>query len=351
MSNFLRLIATLITLIVVLLLPLSLFGLQVGQILYSPESMLNLIAEHIVGPSSSNVLSETLLRTIPSQLGVAEDSVLGEALATISAQSELHQTILPPELQLQYAAQGLNSFYQWLEGPDPMPVLELDMEPFKTHISRDATNLVSGALDLLPICTAEESLALAATLLGAALSGELVLESIPTCLPPLIPLETIAPAAGELLRQQLDIIPQTIVLNSLIQASPESMAELKGRLQLLKGALYWSWLPFVFLLIFAALVGGQTRDGVPRWLGWSLLLVALLTFLISLIPASWWLAMLVPQLTTWPLLLQVPAAAMSGAIFDQAGDSLIWFVAGLTILGIALLLLAAFLGRQQAKRI
>lgn len=349
MRNFLRLIAALITLIAVVLLPLALFGLQVGQILYSPESMLNLVAGEIVGPSSSNVLADTLLRTIPSQLGIDEASVLGEALATIVTQSELNGTLLPPELQLEYAAQGLNSFYAWLEGADPMPVLALDMEPLKSHLSRNATSLVSGALDLLPICTAEESLTLAATLIGAALSGELVLESIPPCLPPIIPLETIAPAAGELLRQQLNTIPQTIVLNNLIQATPESMAELKGRLQLLKGALYWSWLPFAFLLVIAAFVGGQTRDGVPRWLGWSLLVVALLTFLLSLVPVSWWLAAIIPQLAGWPLplILQIPVVSILGAVFEQAGQSLTWLAVGFAILGIALILLASFLGRRE----
>ena len=110
-----------------------------------------------------------------------------------------------------------------------------------------------------------------------------ILDTLPSCLPTIIPVETVAPAAGELLRQQLANIPDTIVLENLVQATPESMQELKGRLQLTKGALQWSWLPILFLLIIGALAGGQTQDGVPRWLGWSLVAAGVLIFLLTFI--------------------------------------------------------------------
>ena len=350
MRTFLRFIAAIITFIAVLLLPLSLFGFQIGQILFTPESMLNLIAGQVIGPSQTNLLAETLLQTLPPQWGIEDDSTLGKALSAAAEQAEIQVTLLPVELQVEYAAQGLNSFYSWLEGPDPMPVLELDMQPLKSHIHQNASGVVNNVLDLLPICTAEESLALAAMLIDAVLGGEVILDTLPSCIPAIIPVESIAPAAGELLRQQLANIPDTIVLENLVQATPESMQELKGRLQLGKAALQWSWLPILFLMFIGALVGGQTRDGVPRWLGWSLVATGVLTFLLTLIPPSAWLAVTVPQLAGWPLILQVPVAAMIGPLFEQAGQSTVWLAVALLILGIILLILAVSLRRQAAKR-
>ncbi len=351
MRMFMRLIAAGITLIAIVLLPLALFGYQLGQTLYSPKAMLNLVATHVIGPSQSNLLTETVLRSLTAQLGLAEDSVVGGALVRAAEQTDLHASILPADLQLTYAAQGINAFYSWLEGPEPMPVLLLDMRPLKDHIGRNSSGLVETVLEQVPLCTAEESLGLAFGLLDSLLSGEAILESIPDCLPEILPMDAVAPAAGALLQQQLTIIPDSIVLDNLITASPESMIEIKERLQLTKGILQWSWLPFVFLLLIAALVGGQTSDGIPRWLGVSLLLTALSTFLFSLVPASWWVAAIGTQMTNWPILLKVPALAIMGTVFEQAQQSLFWFVIGMVILGVILFVLAAILGRRKTKMI
>ncbi len=349
MRTFLRFIAAVITLIAILLLPVTLFGFQIGQILFTPQSMLNLVAGEVIGPSQSNLLAETLLQSLPSEWGIDDDSTLGKALSTAVEQTEIQTALLPVELQVEYAAQGLNSFYTWLEGPDPMPVLELDMQPLISHIHLNASGLVDNVLDLMPICTAEESLALAAMLIEAVLGGEPVLDALPSCLPAILPVESIAPAAGELLRQQLTLIPDTIVLDNLVQATPERMQELKSSMQLAKGTLQWSWLPVLFLLLIGALIGGQTKDGVPRWLGWSLVIGGVLTFLLTLIPTNFWLAVLVPQLAEWPLVLQVPVIAMLGPLFEQAGQSTVWLAAALAILGTVFLLLAVLLRQKEPK--
>jgi hypothetical protein len=349
MRPLMRTLAAGITLIVIFLLPLALFAFQVGQILYSPQAILNLVAVHIIGPSQSNLLTETLLRSIPSQLGIDDDTVVGKAFIQAAEQTELQASILPSDLQLTYAAQGINAFYSWLEGPDPLPVLALDMNPIKDHMGQNMAGLVQTVLEEVPTCTAEESLAMASDFLGAILSGEDALESMPACLPEIVPLDTIAPAASALVQQQVSLIPETIILDNLVSASPETMIELKERLQLTKGILLWSWLPFVFLLLIAAFVGGETRDGVPRWLGWSLIVTGFSTFLFSLIPASWWVTATAPLFVGWLLLFRAPALLVLGTVYNEAQQPLIWFALGMAILGIALLLLAAFLKRGQSK--
>lgn len=349
MRTFLRLIAAIITFIAVLLLPLSLFGFQIGQIVFSPEAMLNLVAVEVIGPSQTNIMAETLLKSLPAEWGINNESTLGKALASAAEQGDIQRALLPTELQVVYAAQALNSFYGWLEGPDPMPVLELDMQPLKSHLNQNAGGLVQNVIDRMPVCTAEESLSMAATLIDAVLGGEVILDTLPSCLPALIPIEAVAPAVGELLRQQLAIIPDTIVLQNLVQTTPEAMQELKGSLQLTKGTLQWSWFPLLFVLIIAALMGGQTKDGVPAWLGTSLVVSGILTFLLTLIPPSTWLAVLVPQLASWPLILQLPVVTIMGPIFEQAGQSTVWLAVAMVILGIILLVLAISLRRQQAK--
>ena len=349
MRTFLRIIAFLITLIAVLMLPFALFGFQIGQIIFSPETMLNLLASEVIGPSQANIIAETLLQSLPVEWGVDNNSPLGQALNTVTEQAAMQTALLPMGLQIEYAAQVLNSFYAWLDGPEPMPILALDMLPLKTHLNQSAGLLINNVLEGLPLCSAEESLGLLGTVFGAILGGEPVLETLPSCLPAIIPIETVVPAAAELLRSQIALIPDIVVLDNLVQATPERMQEIKSNLQLTKGVLQWSWLPILFLLLIAALVGGQTLDGMPRWFGWSLLAGALLTFLITLVPTSWWLAVTIPQLADLPFILQVPAVALSGLVFEMAGQATVWMAVALLILGVLFLFLAFFLRRSTQK--
>lgn len=349
MRTFLRLIALIITLIAVLMLPFALFGFQIGQIIFSPQAMLNLVASEVIGPSQANIVAQTLLQSLPVEWGIDTQSTLGQALTAATQQTAVQTALLPMDLQIEYAAQGIDSFYTWMDSTDPMPILELDMLPLKSHYSQNAGSLVNNILTMLPLCTAEESLALVGTVFDALLGGEAVLETIPSCLPAIIPVETIAPAAGELLRGQIALIPDTVVLDNLVQATPQRMQEIKSSLQLTKGALQWSWLPILFLLLIAALVGGQTKEGVPAWFGSSLVAGGILTFLITLVPSSWWLALIIPQLTGWSLILQVPAVALSGLIFEMAGEATVWLAAAVAILGILFLFLAFFLRRSVKK--
>ncbi|MDX1414316.1 MAG: hypothetical protein R3293_08990 [Candidatus Promineifilaceae bacterium] len=351
MRLFLRIIAAGITLIAVFLLPLALSGYLVGQILYSPKAMLNLVATNMIGPAQSNFLTETLLRSLPQQLGIPSDTVIGKALIEAAEQPDLQLSILPADLQLIYVAQGISAFYDWLEGPQPMPIIALEMGPLKEHIGQNAPRLVGTVIEQVPVCSADESFGLALNLINALLSGEAILDALPDCLPDIVPLDAVAPAVGSLLQQQLTLVPETVVLDNLITASPESMLKLKQRLQLAKGVLRWSWLPLVFLLLIAAFAGGQTGDGIVRWLGWSLLLAGLWTFLFSLIPTSWWLAGAVPLLSDWPILLKGPAVAILDTVFDQARQSLFWFVIGMTAAGLVMLILAFIFRPKQRKSI
>ncbi len=349
MRTFQQVIAAFITLIAILLLPFALFGFQIGQILFTPQAMLNLIVDQVIIPAQTNFLADTLLQSLPQQLGLENDSTLGKALTAAGQQTAIQDALFPTELQVEYTAQGLNSFYVWLDGPDPMPTFELDMQPLKTHLLVNAQGLVNNVLGQIPACTAEESLSLATTLLGAVLGGEPLLETLPTCIPPIVPVETLAPAAGELLKQQLTIIPETVVLTNLVSATPQRMQEIKGSLQLAKGALQWGWLPLAFLLLIGAFIGGQTQAGVPLWLGLSLLATSVWTFLFTLIPTNFWLAAVVPQFAGWPLFLQIPVAAMLAPLLAQAGQSTVWLAVALLVIGLLLLILAIFLRRRSPK--
>jgi hypothetical protein len=223
------------------------------------------------------------------------------------------------------------------------------MLPLKSQLQQSAADLVNIVLETLPLCTAEESLALLSTVFDAILGGETVLERIPPCLPAIIPVETVAPAAGKLLQAQIRLLPDQVILENLVRATPERMQEIKTSLQLARSTLQWSWLPILFLLLIAALAGGQTRDGVPLWFGSSLVAGAALTFLITLIPNSWWVAAVIPQLNNWPLILQVPAIVLAPAIFETAAQATVWLAVALLIMGLLLLFLSFLLRSSTDK--
>ncbi len=349
MRPFLRLIAFLITLIAVLLLPVVLFGFQIGQIVFSQEAMLGLVAGETAGPAPADTISQALLQSLPEAWGIDADSTLGQALSTFTEQSAIPTAFLPIDLKREYAAQTLKSFYAWLDGPEPLPVLRLDMLPLKTQLQQSAADLVNDILEKLPLCTAEESLGLLSTVFAAIMRGEAVLQTIPSCLPAIIPVETVAPAASKLLQAQIGLIPDQVILENVVRATPERMQEIKNSLRLTRSALQWSWLPILFLLLIAALAGGQTRDGVPRWLGWSLVASAALTFLITLVPSSWWAAAIIPQLTGWPLILRLPAITLAPAIFATAAQATLWLAVALLITGLLLLFLSFFLRQSPSK--
>lgn len=349
MRNFLRILALLMTLIVVLLIPFSLFGRAIGTNLSSPPTILNLLAENVVGPNLIvDIISDTI-REAPSRIGLANDSVLNPAFQYASEQRELYNLLLPPEIQIQYSAQLLENFFLWYNSSDPTPYLILDMRPYRNHIADSSPQIIASIINLLPACSAEESLGLAGSILSGLLSGEGTIEVMPTCIPPIVPLETIASGVVTLLRQQVRNIPETVIIDDLFEAPSASLLELKSRLHLLEGFLMWSWIPVLFLLLIAAYIGGQTLDGFLRWLGWSLLGSSISTLLFSFIPSTWWTAVVSLQIDDWPTLFERPATAFLFGLFELSKQPLLWFAFTFLVSGIILIVIGYFFRSRSQK--
>ena len=69
-------------------------GFQIGQIVFSPEAMLNLVAVEVIGPSQTNVMAETLLKSLPAELGINNESTLGKALSSAAAQGDIQRAFI-----------------------------------------------------------------------------------------------------------------------------------------------------------------------------------------------------------------------------------------------------------------
>ena len=151
MRTFLRILALLLTIVVVVLIPLVIFSNQIGQNLFDPGTLLNLAAEKVIGPGLTIDIISNAIQKAPEALQLPPDSILVPVFHFASEQYDFYQLLFPQELQISYAAQFFENLFLWYRGSDPLPYLILDMRPFQDHLSQNSSRVIASLLQMLQI--------------------------------------------------------------------------------------------------------------------------------------------------------------------------------------------------------
>lgn len=341
MNYILRFFALLIVGLGILLLPLMLLGRAAGDVVFSPETLLTLVAENALDDDTiQEVLKTTVIQKLDDE-SIPPDSELGKIVAYAVDFPQLRQTILPRELLVELARQTIINGFTWLDGPEVYPNFSYNFGQIKTHISSNGPEIVEATLNVLPSCTAEETLGLAAQLLGSLLGGGETAVTIPVCIPDQLPREPLIEFVGGVINEQASLLPENGTINPATNLSEASITRLKASLRLAQVVSRWGWVAPLTLLLVGVMLGYASGQSAFRWAGWSLLSAGLLTALISLAVYYFTPFMVESAARGAPALFYSPVKATVGAGIELMKRPLLWETAVQIVLGIVALIVSA----------
>ncbi len=347
-----RLVALGLALLFVVLLPVSLLVHDVGQVLFSADSVSAVLTRVFVdsGLARQVMLDEFLTDEFFAGLG-------GEALDARGAMAELSpadkQTIadllLPQEWLREQLGAVISNAYAWIDSDSPWPRLALDIRPIKDHmLSGGAKDLIDIVIDSWPACTPEQMEAMQSEVLR---TGQVRLEY---CEPPEPFRSALLGAATDAMMLQVRDMPTFLPLlgERDRRETAEGLVRLKTRLRQLRAISQWGWMvPLSLLGLIMALAIRSWRD-LARWWGIPLTLGGLLSFVPVVIGGgmggAFLRARLPAELVQYPrlgeavieVMLSLRRAALGALVFHAALAT----IAGLVILGVF-----TWIGRRTAR--
>lgn len=349
MREFIRVLSALTALLAALLLPLALFGYNFGQVAYSREALLAVVTTEAF---SLRVVEEARAAALAdaAEGALTVDNLVVHTVASLAEVSpELRELLLPRAFLEELARQIIDDGFAWYEGTETVPVFALDLQPFTGYWRSNVPQMVDTTLALLPVCTPEEVANQFGSLLGSLLGGELRLDTMPTCVPEIVPVDLIAQPAEQLLYQQLEVLPESFTFDATLGLTPEGLTWLKSRLHTTELLMQWGAVFLLFLLFLGAVFAGSRLRDSLKWLGALLLLAAFLTLLLGGYILLLWQPTVFPFLSSWPDLLRLPLAAIFNGLVRQAAEPLLPQALFGFLLGLLLLLGGWLVGRTSGK--
>ncbi|MCH7662498.1 MAG: hypothetical protein IH859_01340 [Chloroflexi bacterium] len=274
-SSFFRIIAGMLMIFFVIAFPISLLGRGVGQILFSPGGFVQGVAESLLDADIFASVAEELFSDLELQIenSSVEDAFIIGMMANLNHDDwvEVIQTIAPGELMKQTTQEFFGGFYDWLNGPDPYPHIEIDLRDWKYNIQTSTIPVLEIVLAALPNCSTSEI-------------ENFVLEDIPFCKPIEPYYSQFIDAASSDISIRLSELPDVYSLGAQGDATAsESLLQAKQVLRGIRNFLRLSWL-FAFVVFLVAIpMGARSLPGVFMWTGWPLVISAAFTLLLSLL--------------------------------------------------------------------
>jgi hypothetical protein len=278
------LLALALALVVVLTLPLTVLAHDIGQVVFSPGELADLVVGRIVDSGwLKGIVRDRILfgELLPPDPGGGFN--LGEALRYLEPTEvdRILDILLPPEWAGDQVSGILESLSAWLENAQPTPALSLDLQPLKDRlISGGAAQLVEAIVDSWPACTTEQVNQMIAAGVGGSETPLFF------CEPPEPHRSLLTTGATQTLVQQARALPSRLALGSAgtSQATPgmslEQILAFKERIRLARALSGWGWiLPLSLLGLIMALVVRSWRH-LAKWWGTPLFVGGLLTLLI-----------------------------------------------------------------------
>ncbi|MDH5508709.1 MAG: hypothetical protein OEZ02_15915, partial [Anaerolineae bacterium] len=183
-SGLLRGAAVLIMLFVIVALPLSLTARAIGRVFFSPETVVQLVEENFLDPELAASLVRDAVNERLNDPDIQSDptsELLLQGVYNLDDEDwvELLRMVAPKELLAESLRQVVDGYYAWLDGPEAVPQMRVDVRPWKHNVSKNTLPVVELALNALPQCDAAQI-----EVFALALSGVGDVSGIPLCRPP-----------------------------------------------------------------------------------------------------------------------------------------------------------------------
>ncbi len=352
-----KLAAIVLLVLFVLSLPVSLFVMNVGETLFSPEKIGELVVDSIV---SDTALPKSIKKAVVAQVRHGAEGFTLEQRMMLSMTGSVDERewvalldlVMPQKERVALMQQATGAFFAWLDSEQVYPELVIPTGEYAAAFVSHAEEVVPWIYDsmLFPVCSEEQEARYARGDFGSDLM------SLIGCRPAAESRSQLIPLAAELLRKEIqaqDISP-TISLSeelSKAQLTPEKMRLQKKKIHTLRTVTHAIGLLPLLLLVGALACAVRSRKALVIWLKWPLLsagLFGLLLMRFFLSPTGFMSqALSVPSADT-------PAAAFAiikkflMALFMRAGDAFfVQMSVAITVGVVLLLLLLVSSGRKE----
>jgi hypothetical protein len=346
-----RICAVAFALVLALSLPFSLGAHDLGQVLFTPATLSDLIVTRVVDSGLlRRLVRERMLSGELFGQGADQGFDFRQAVSHLDPAEvdAVLEILLPPSWVGDQITTAFGSAYAWLDNDQVLPNLVIDIRPLKEGLlTGGAGRLVEIIVDSWPACTVDQANQMDQAM---ATTGE---APILYCEPPepyrsgLTQVAT-ANIVG-LVGGMPDRIPLARELAPGAGADPAQVMAFKERIRMARALAQWGWiLPLSLLGVIMALVVRSWRS-LSRWWGVPVLAGGLLSFLLLLVGGSLArqaLATIVPS-------GQIPEAAGSlvqlvgGGLLNEIARRLFWQSLLLTLGAVVLFASGFLIGRRK----
>jgi hypothetical protein len=283
-SGFFKSIAFVLMAIFILFLPFSLFAREVGQTLYNPIELIEVVKNEVMDPDILANIVEVLIKENEEFQAAQGDNLFANVLlqGVFNLDHEEWVSIInfvaPPEIVSDAFDQILDSYYRWIDGRSPVPLIQVSLIPWKNSIKTNTIPILELIMRDIPACNPEEI----QTYNLIRLSGDYT--DLPSCRPPEPNyswiLDTGAIEAPEFLDTSL---PKNIDNSKALLASTEDPIVFKENYLNMVAVMRGGWILLVALFIVAIPLGVRSIPDLFKWGGWPLLLAGAWGLLISIL--------------------------------------------------------------------
>jgi hypothetical protein len=356
-EKFLRSVAIVFVVIVVATWPLAFLLHDMGEAIFSPGTLRQLIRETFLQGDFSATVAEQVVAEVAESAD--EDGGIGalvqSALGNLDEEQweQIVDLIAPPTLIAETLDELVDDIYSWIDSDQALPDLLIDLQPWIQNLSANLPVVTEKILNSLPACTLVDL----AELMVEGVAGEI--ENLPLCLPPEPLYSLVVDASAQVLPEQLGDMSATIDLTEVIAGcsgfgiEAQSLLEVKIWVRQVRWLAQWGWVAVLGLFLVSIPMGARSFLGALKWGGWSLALAGALTLLLgglvymfSDVFLGGLLQLALPEV---PAALTTPLSAISTKIVSLVTGPL--FVQGGILFGLgALALLVGLLLGQSAKR-
>lgn len=283
-SGFLKFIAYVLMVIFVVFFPLCLFSRGVGQTLYDPADFLEMVNDEILDPEIFANIVEDLIRENQEVQDAQGDNLFANVLlqGVLNLDHDewvsMVNLIVPPEIVSQAFDQVLDSYYRWIDGRSPVPLIQISLVPWKNQIKANIIPILELIMRDIRACNPEEI----QEYNQIRLTGEYT--NIPPCRPPEPNyswiLDTGAIEGPGFLETSL---PNQIDNSRALSASTRDPIEFKNNYLNMVSVMQAGWILFIGLFVIAIPLGTRSIPELFKWIGWPLFLAGIWGFLISIL--------------------------------------------------------------------